>query len=308
MTSAPALHREPSVIVITTPTGQIGRQVLTHLLGTPHTTAGIRVIVRDPGRLPAPVRQRVEVVRGSHADPLVLKEACAGADRLFWLVPPAPTVDDFADHYRSFTEPLRHVVGAGGVERVVGVSTLGRGVARDAGLISASLAMDDAIAGMDVHYRALCPPFLMENLLHHAAALRDPGVLALPQTADRVLRTCATRDIAATAVRLLLDDSWTGHADVPLVGPDDLSPRGMAQVISEVLERPVRAQHVSGADLRTAALRQWGSEGWAEGYAAMVAAINDQGFYGADQPSTPETAPTGFRQWCTEVLKPAVLG
>lgn len=59
---------------------------------------------------------------------------------------------------------------------------------------------------------------------------------------DRVLRTCATRDIAATAARLLLDGSWTGQDDVPLVGPDDLSPEGMARVVSEVLDRPVRVR------------------------------------------------------------------
>ncbi|CAM5713266.1 hypothetical protein SALBM311S_03259 [Streptomyces alboniger] len=39
----------------------------------------------------------------------------------------------------------------------------------------------------------------------------------------------------------------------------------------------------------------------------MVDAQNDQGFYGASQPTTPDLAPTTFRQWCEEVLKPAVL-
>lgn len=78
------------MIVITTPTGQIGRQVLDRLLDAPDGTPPIRVIARDPARLSERARERVDVVRGSHADPAVLKEACAGADRLFWLVPPTP--------------------------------------------------------------------------------------------------------------------------------------------------------------------------------------------------------------------------
>jgi uncharacterized protein YbjT (DUF2867 family) len=295
------------MIVVTTPTGQIGRQVLDRLLDAPDGTAGIRVIARDPARLSARVREHVEVVRGSHADPAVLKEACAGADRLFWLVPPILRADSVEGHFRDFTEPLREVIGRQGVERVVGVSTLGRGVAKNAGQISASLAMDEAIAATGVHYRALCPPFLMENLLGQAESIRTAGVFFLAAAEDRVLRTCATGDIAATAARLLLDGSWTGRDDVPLVGPDDLSPEGMARVVSEVLDRPVRVQRTSSTDYKAAVLRFGASEAWAQGLVDMVEALDDQGFYGAVEPSTPESAPTGFRQWCEDVLRPAVL-
>jgi uncharacterized protein YbjT (DUF2867 family) len=295
------------MIVVTTPTGQIGRQVLDRLLDGPDGRAGIRVIARDPARLCARVREHVEVVRGSHADPAVLKEACAGAARLFWLVPPTPSADSVEGHFRDFTEPLLEVIGREGVERVVGVSTLGRGVAKNAGQISASLAMDEAIMATGVHYRALCPPFLMENLLGQADSIRDAGVFFLAVAENCVLRTCATRDIAATAARLLLDDSWTGQDDVPLVGPDDLSAEGMARVVSEVLDRPVRLQRTGSADYKATALRFGASEAWAQGLADMTEALKDQGFYGALAPSTPQSAPTGFRQWCEEVLKPAVL-
>ncbi|GCD97515.1 NAD(P)H-binding protein [Embleya hyalina] len=294
------------MIVVTTPTGQIGAQVLAGLLDAPGTAPSVRVIARDPARLPADVRARVEVVAGSHADPAVLKEACAGADRIFWLVPPTPGAASVDGHFRDFTEPLRDVVGGDGIRRVVGVSTLGRGVAENAGQISASLAMDETIAAMDVHYRALCPPFLMENLLHQVAAIHRTGMFFLATTEDRVLRTCATGDIAATAVRLLLDDAWTGTEDVPLVGPDDLSPQGMADVLSEVLDRPVRFRRTTGAEYRATLVGFGASDAWARGLADMVDSLDAQGYYGADAPSTPETAPTTFRRWCEEVLRPAV--
>ncbi|MET8948370.1 NAD(P)H-binding protein [Streptomyces sp. NPDC004542] len=295
------------MIVVTTPTGQIGRQVLDRLLDAPDGAPGLRVIARDPARLSPRVREHVEVVPGSHADPAVLKEACAGAGRLFWLVPPTPSADSVEGHFHAFTEPLREVIAHQSIERVVAVSTLGRSVARNAGQISASLAMDEAIAATGVHYRALCPPFLMENLLGQTEPIRTAGVFSLAAAGDRVLRTCATRDIAATAARLLLDGSWTGQDDVPLVGPDDLTPEGMARVVSEVLDRPVRFQPVSSAEYRATLLRRGASEGWAQGAADMVDALREQGFYGAGQPSTPETAPTGFRQWCADVLLLAVM-
>ncbi|MER6784885.1 NAD(P)H-binding protein [Streptomyces sp. NPDC000658] len=295
------------MIVVTTPTGQIGREVLSRLLDADQGAAAVRVIVRDPARLSPRDRERVEVVRGSHADPAVLKEACEGADRIFWLVPPTSGTEDVEGHFRAFTEPLCEVIDAGGVERVVAVSTLGRGVARNAGLISASLAMDEAVAATGVHYRALCPPALMENLLRQTAPIRDEGVWTVALAQDRLLRTCAVRDIAAEAARLLLDASWTGYRDVALAGPDDLTPEDMARVLTEVLDRPVRVRQITSAEQKTMMTSQGATEAWAQSVADMTDAQNTQGFYGASQPSTPDTTPTGFRQWCEEVFRPALL-
>ncbi|MET7301045.1 NAD(P)H-binding protein [Embleya sp. NPDC005575] len=295
------------MIVVTTPTGQIGRQVLDRLLDAPdRTTAGIRVIARDPARLSPRVRQHVEIVEGSHADPAVLTKACADADSVFWLVPPTQGADSVEGHFRAFTAPLCEQIAHGRVRRVVAVSTLGRGVAENAGQISASLAMDEAIEATGVHYRALCAPFLMENLLGQVESIRDAGMFFLALTRDRVLRTCTSGDIAGTAARLLLDDTWTGQEDVPVVGPDDLSPEGMAQVASEVLERTIRVRQTGTADYKATAMRHGASEAWAQGLADMVQALDDQGCYGIDAPSTPESAPTDFRRWCHDVLKPAV--
>ncbi|MCL3995688.1 MULTISPECIES: NAD(P)H-binding protein [Streptomyces] len=296
------------MILVTTPTGRIGGQVLAALLDAGDAAGPVRVVVRDPARLSARVRDRVEAVTGSHADPDVMAKACAGADRVFWLVPPSLTADSVAGHFRAFTRPLVDAIATQGVERVVAVSTLGRGVAEHAGQISASLAADDEIRATGVHHRALCPPYLMENLLAQAAALRAGGELAMAVPGDRVLRTCATRDIAATAARLLLDGTWTGQADVPLVGPDDLTPEGMARVVSEVLDRPVRFRRIDAEEQKAALLGYGATEDAAQGLADMMRALEDQDFYGAGVPATPGTAPTGLRRWCEEVLKPAVLG
>ncbi|MFE7720705.1 hypothetical protein ACFU44_16870 [Nocardia rhizosphaerihabitans] len=48
------------------------------------------------------------------------------------------------------------------------------------------------------------------------------------------------------------------------------------------------------------------SEAWAQGLADMAIAQN-AGIYGAERKSLTSPAPTDFRQWCHEVLKPAVL-
>jgi len=47
------------MIVVTTPTGQIGHQVLEDLL---RHTDSVKAIVRDPARLPPQTRDRIEIV------------------------------------------------------------------------------------------------------------------------------------------------------------------------------------------------------------------------------------------------------
>src|SRR5262245_50755900 len=76
------------MIVVTAPTGTIGRQVVERLL---EGSAPIRVIARDPSRLAPHVRERVEVVQGSHGDWAVATRAFTGADSVFWLAPPGIT-------------------------------------------------------------------------------------------------------------------------------------------------------------------------------------------------------------------------
>jgi uncharacterized protein YbjT (DUF2867 family) len=296
------------MIVITTPTGDIGSQLLGNLLGRDNGE-DLRVIVRDPAKLSAAVRDRVDVVPGSHADADVVDRAFAGADAVFWLVPPDSQAPSLQVAYSGFTEAAAKAFIAHGVGHVVGVSALGRGtpVADRAGLVTASLEMDDLIASTGVAYRALANPSFMDNLLRQVNSIRADGVFTGTEAADRKAPTAATRDIAAAATRLLLDRSWTGSGSVPVLGPADISPDDMAVIMTEVLGRPVRYQQQSLADLGATMASYGVGDAFVQGMVDMMRAKAE----GLDDgvPRTPETAsPTTFRQWCEDVLKPAVLG
>ncbi|MFB9838205.1 NmrA family NAD(P)-binding protein [Actinoallomurus acaciae] len=292
------------MIVITTPTGQIGHQVLDGVLGD---GVPVRVLARDPSRLPSRVRERVEVVQGSLDDVGVVAKAFEGAAGVFWLVPPTPAADGMRGPALEFTRTLCEAVESQSVQRLVYISALrGDGDPRQ-GHGATSLIMDEMIESTGVSRRALRMPGFMENLLQQIGPLRSQGMFFFPVSGDRRLPACATRDVAATAARLLLDDSWSGQADVPILGPEDLSYNEMAQIMSEVLERPIRYQRVPGDAFKAGLMRNGMSEGWAQGLVDLLTEV-DQGVYNAE-PRTPESSsPTTFRQWCEDVLRPAFLG
>jgi uncharacterized protein YbjT (DUF2867 family) len=166
--------------------------------------------------------------------------------------------------------------------------------------------MDDLIESTGVSYRSLCMPGFMDNMFWQVEPIKAQGMFFSPISGDRKAPTCATRDIAAVAAKLLLDDSWSGQDSVPVLGPEDLSHNDMAQIMSEVLERRVRFQQVPGEAYKATLVRQGMTGAWAQGIVDMAVAV-DRGIYDVQLRTPQSTTPTSFRQWCEEVLRPAVL-
>jgi uncharacterized protein YbjT (DUF2867 family) len=294
------------MIVVTAATGDIGHQVLERVIGSGEA---IRVIARDPSRIRAQIRARVDVVQGSHGDIEVVTQAFAGADTVFWLAPPDPRAKSVEAAYVDFTRPACDAIKSLSVKRVVDITALGRGmaVAGKAGYVTASLTMDDLIASTGVEFRAVTCPSFMDNILRQVEAIKNQGMFFSPISGDRKLPTCATRDIAAVAARLLLDPSWSGQGHIAVLGPEDLSFNDMAQIMSEVLGRPIRFQQIPFEAYRSRLIKFGMSKAMAQGMTDMAAAKNE-GLDNAEPRNPENTTPTSFRQWCAEVLKPAVIG
>ena len=292
------------MIVITTPVGQIGRQVLGNLLDSGEQ---LRVIARDPSQLPAEVREDLDIVEGSHGDAAVVDKAFAGADAVFWLTPADPRAPSVDAAFADFTRPAAEAFHRHGVGRVVGVSMLGRGTpwAAQAGFATGSLAMDDLIAASGVAFRALTNPYFMEDTLRQAESIKNQSVFSYPIAGDHKRPAVATRDIAAAASRLLRDASWSGVDEVPLLGPEDLSYNDMAEIISQVLGKDVRFQQITFEAYKDRFIRLGMSDAMAQGYTDMAWAKNE-GLDNGVQRTPQNSTPTSFRQWCEEVLKPTV--
>ena len=79
----------------------------------------------------------------------------------------------------------------------------------------------------------------------------------------------------------------------------------MAEIISAALGRTVRYRQVPVADRQAALLQRGASEAMAQDMADMVEA-QDNGIYDAEPRDPDSAAPTSFRQWCQDTLKPAV--
>ena len=165
--------------------------------------------------------------------------------------------------------------------------------------------MDDLIAASGVAYRALTNPSFMDNIARQAGSIKNQGMFFSPIAGDRKLPAVATRDIAAAASRLLLDASWSGTGQVPLLGPEDLSFTDMAGIMSQVLGQEIRFQQTTFEAYKDRFVSFGMSDAMAQGMTDMAWAKNE-GLDNSVQRTPENSTPTSFRQWCEEVLKPAV--
>lgn len=292
------------MIVVTTPTGNIGHHVVQHLLDAGET---VRVIARDPAKLPPAVRDRVEVVQGSHGDASVVDRAFDGAEALFWLAPPDwsnPPEAGTVDLARIGAEAIRRNC----VARVVAVTTLGRDTPWQdrAGMATASIGGVNVLRSTGVAIRGLALPAFMDNALMQVGAIKQ-GRMTGPIDPDRKLPHTAARDSGMAAARLLLDRSWSGQEDVPVLGPEELTYADLAAIVSEVIGREVRYEQVPFDQVAAQLIQRGANEAFVQAYIAMLRAKNE-GMDNVAPRSSAIIGATSFREWAERELKPAVLG
>lgn len=204
-------------ILVTGASGNTGRHVVDGLLaeGRP-----VRALTRDPARAALP--PAAEVVTGDVTVPDDVAAAARGASAAYLVWPgtddeaagAAEVVEAFARHldrivYLSAAEPESGVWGRveAALRRSVGSWTF----LRVTGLAVNALGWTDQLGAGSVR-----APFgrMRRSLVHE-------------------------RDVAAVAVRALIDDGHAGRAYV-LTGPEAISQSEQARVIGEEIGRPVR--------------------------------------------------------------------
>lgn len=290
------------MIVLTTPTGNIGRHVVQHLLEAGET---LRLIVRDPSKLPQEVRNRVEVIEGSHGDASVVDRAFRDADAVFWLCPPTPSATPAAATI-DFARPGAEAMRRHGISHIVAATTLGRGTPWQdrAGNATGSIRMVDLLRQTGAAVRGLALPGFMDNALLQVGTIRQ-GKMFGPIDPHKKLPHTAARDTGAAAAKLLLDRSWSGQEDVPVLGPEELSYADLAAIVSEVIGKEVRYEHQSYEAYKAGAISRGLTDAFAQGFVDMLQA-KEQGMDNIAPRATAIIGPTSFRQWAEEELKPLI--
>src|SRR5262245_962710 len=222
-------------VAVTGATGHVGGGLAR---GLRERGVDVRVVGRNEDRLKA-VAPGAEVRRAALDDTAALTKAFEGAAAPFVLIPPSDGEKDFRGYQRRIGDSIVSALGAARVPRVVTLSSIGAEVESGTGPIAGLHEFEkrlEAIPGL--HVLHLRPTYFMENELNSIAMIKSAGIGGSALKADRAIPLVATRDIAAAAVPILADATFTGHSFRELLGPRDYAPRELTKILGEAVGNP----------------------------------------------------------------------
>lgn len=289
-------------ILVTNPTGKIGSRIVPELLAPEFS---VRVIVRDPARLPEEIRDQVEVISGSADDVAALRRALMGVDALFWCVPPESVQEKNVDqHYERFACGAWQAIREALTARVVTISALGSDAVSKAGRISGLHAMEDILNESGAAIRHLRCGWLMDNLLAEAQIIREQGLVSYPVAADIPIPMSVASDVADTALRWLVRRDWDGIEAFAVPAAESLSFDQATAAIQRVLKRPVQYRQASANEYLHRLVATGASFEYARSQIEMFAALAQAGTPGIK--GGVQSAIKTLAAWTESELMPAI--
>jgi uncharacterized protein YbjT (DUF2867 family) len=292
-------------IAVTTPTGNVGSHVVRMLC-----QAGVRprLLLRNPERLDADVRDQVELAVGDQRDADYVAESTRGVDAVFWVHPDDWSLPDPDADAERTGEGLAAAMRQNRIARVVFQSSIGAELRHGAGFIDGLARIEQRLdATRDETGTALLHlrcGYFMTNLLHDLDGLRA-GRLTTIRPLDEPMPWVDPRDIATVATVRLLAEDWTGPQVQAVHGPADLTWTEVAAVLSTATGVSIEAQRITDDEER-AALRDAGmGEVAVEGIVGMGVGTRD-GFTPEQPRSALTTTPSSLAGWAITHLRPAL--
>jgi len=232
------------MIVITGGSGQLGREIVQRLAQRVAPTQ-IAVSVRDPERASDLRALGVRVRRGDFTDPKSLLEAFEGASQILLVSSNARAHggDALAQH-RAAIEAARQV----GAKRVVYTSHMAASPTSAFTPMHDHAATEEMLRGSGLAWTALRHGFYASSGIAIMGNAFESGVLAAPE--DGKVSWTAHADLAEAAAIILDDEGRFDGPTPPLTGAAALDFGDLAQIASELQDKPIRRRIITDAALR----------------------------------------------------------
>jgi uncharacterized protein YbjT (DUF2867 family) len=290
-------------IVITTPTGNIGRRTLQQLL---KAGADVSVIVRQPEKLSDSIRGRIKIHQGSLTDVGLVTKAFQGARAVFWLTPPDYTYPDVAAYHSELGRVAATAIKENKIPYVVNISSAGAQL-DNAGPISGLGIVERRLNEVVENIVHLRPGFFMENFLLEIESIKKDGAIYSLIPGELPYPIIATQDIGDVAAELLLKTAWSGRIIRGLHGPEDLTFASAAKILSDSIGKPVKHVEITPDQAYQAFLGFGASPGFAKAFVEMYQAVAQPGAI-AESRTPQTTTPTTLREWSDTNIRPLFTG
>jgi len=210
----------------------------------------VRVVGRKREKLAALVQAGAEGCVGDIENAAFVREALAGAEAAYVLIPPNFATDDFRAYQARVVDALVGGIEAAGVRHVALLSSLGAQHAAGTGPIVGLHNFEERlkkIAGLNVLF--VRAGMFMENAFMGMASIKAQGVYTGAMPAETAIPFIAAADIGVYAGGRLERLDFAGASAVHLIGPRPVSQTELVTALGQAIGKPVRYLQVSLAEV-----------------------------------------------------------
>jgi uncharacterized protein YbjT (DUF2867 family) len=248
------MSKNSSTVLVTGATGNIGSEVVKQLSNsTP--AVNIKAAVHSAQSVKkVKDGDRVEVVLIDYNKPETLKEALNQVDKLFLLTPDVPNAHELASNLVVEAKKA-------GIRHIVKQSVMGADLEADVGTMRLHRQAEKIIEQSGIPFTFLRPNEFMQNFINfHSASMKGNNAFYLPLE-DAKVSLVDVRDIAAVAVKSLIDEDKHRNKTYLITGPEALSYHQVAEILSNATGKKISYVNISEQEAK-AAMKEMGMSDW----------------------------------------------
>jgi uncharacterized protein YbjT (DUF2867 family) len=266
----------------------------------------VRVVGRNAEHLAPLAARGAEPFVGSVTDKNAMTKAFAGAQAVYVMLPPDPTIQDYFAYVNLANEAFASAIEKNGVKYAVSLSSVGADKPEKTGPILGLRYLEqrlNRISGLNtLHLRGA---YFMENTLGQADAIEQMGYTAGPLRPELNFPVIAARDIGEFAGDVLSRLNFTGQQIHELLGQRDLSYGEMTAIIGKGIGKPdLQYSKLTSEQFRGALVRMGMSNNMAGLLAEMTESMNNGYIKALEQRSPQNTTPTSYEGFVAESFLP----
>jgi uncharacterized protein YbjT (DUF2867 family) len=241
-------------ILVTGASGNIGSEIVKQLLGVAPAFS-IKAAVHSRQNVKnVKDGDRVKVIPIDYNESDTLREALKDVDKLFLLTPDVPNAAYLASN--AVTEAKK-----AGIRHIVKQSVMGANLEADVGTMRLHRQVEEIIEQSGIPFTFLRPNEFMQNFINfHSPSIKGTNAFYIPLE-DAKVSLVDVRDIAAVAVKSLIDEDRHKNKIYLITGPEALSYHQVAEILSNTTGRKIDYVNISDVEAR-AAMKEIGMSDW----------------------------------------------
>lgn len=221
-------------------TGQIGFMLASNLLKKGQS---VRAVVRNESKAHELRKMGIEVVVADYLDKEALKKAFYGGKSAFLLTPEDPKSENYMDEVRLILSNYQETVQASGINKIVGLSSMGAQHESGTGNLCASYLLEHTFSELNIEQVFVRPAYYYSNWIGYLELIMAQGILPTFFPPEMELPMISPTDVAAFLTEVMIRETPQERI-YEIIGPHDYSSLEIARIFGNVLNKDVTLQQI----------------------------------------------------------------